>query len=113
MRDEHGYAPQRVSRRDIAAVWICCAIAAVAGALVVGSANTDAARRETYSGVYLPGRDVVSALDRRDDDLDDETGRDEVFAQDPPRFQLCETQEKRLHAAAEMPPNNTMSPLKC
>jgi hypothetical protein len=113
MRDEHGDLPQRVSRRDVAAAWICCALAAVAGALVIAAANADGSRREAYAGVYLPGRDVVKALDRRDDGADDQAEWAEGPAQNQARPLLCKALENPRYAAAEKSPSSTTPPLKC
>jgi hypothetical protein len=113
MRDQESYAPRTVSRRGVAAAWICCALAAFAGALAVGSSSSDVSRRSAYAGVYLPGRDVTRSLDSRDadDDFDDEVGRVVV----PPELTqplLCSAHEDPLHATAKLP-DQAAAPLKC
>ena len=112
MRDEPGYRLQRISAQDIAAAWICCALAAVAGALIIARANTDTSGREPYAGVYLPGRDVVRALDRRNDDFDEETEQAEGPAQSQPEPTFCPARANPRYAAAK-PPTSTAPPLNC
>jgi hypothetical protein len=112
MRDQHGDAAQWVSRRDVAAAWIiCCALAIVAAALVVVG-PTGESRNRAYVGTYLPGRDVVRGLDRRDDDFDDEVER-VMSAPDLTQPLFCSAHDDPLHGAAAASPDNTTPPLKC
>ncbi|HVH79567.1 MAG TPA: hypothetical protein VM782_09275 [Stellaceae bacterium] len=112
MRDQGSYAPRAASWRDVAAIWICCAIAAAAVVLPIGRSDTDISGRSANTGIYLPGRDVVRSLDRRDADLDDEVEQVRV----PPgltQLLLCSAREDPPYTTAAMSPDRTPPPLKC
>jgi hypothetical protein len=113
MRDQEGHAPQAVSRREVAAAWICCALAVFAAAFAVGNSNTDVSRRSAYAGAYLPGRDVIRSLDSRDnDDFDDEV-RQVATPPDLTQPQLCSARENPLYATVAKLPDQPATPSSC
>jgi hypothetical protein len=112
MRDQESHAPRAILRREVAAAWICCALAAFAGAFAISSSTTDASRRSAYAGAYLPGRDVIRSLDRRDDDSEDEV--EWVAAPlDPAQPLLCSARENPPRATAAKLPDQSPAPSKC
>jgi hypothetical protein len=112
MGDQEGYAPPTVSRRDVAAAWICCAFVAVVGALTVSISHTDASRRSAYVGVHLPGGDVMRTPDSRDYDFDDEVER-VVASPHQTQPPLCSLQEGPRHTAIATSPDSAAPALRC